>query len=33
MSADLHIANLLRLASEDLRGARLLATERNRNAI
>ena len=33
MSAELLIANLLRVAKEDLEGARLLATSRNRNAV
>jgi len=33
MSAELLIANLLRIASEDLEGARLLAASGNRNAI
>lgn len=33
MSAELLIANLLRVASEDLDGARLLAASGNRNAI
>jgi HEPN domain-containing protein len=33
MSAELLIANLLRVAKEDLDGARLLASSRNRNAI
>jgi HEPN domain-containing protein len=33
MSVELLIANLLRVAAEDLAGARLLATTSNRNAI
>jgi HEPN domain-containing protein len=33
MSAELLIANLLRVASEDLAGARLLAASNNRNAV
>lgn len=33
MSAELLIANLLRVAAEDLEGARLLASKNNRNAI
>src|SRR5262245_44907831 len=33
MSADLVIANMLRVAKEDLDGARLLAAKGNRNAI
>ena len=33
MSAELLVANLLRVASEDLDGARLLAASKNRNAI
>lgn len=33
MSAEAQIAGLLRLAAEDLRGARLLARDGNRNAI
>jgi len=33
MSAELLIANLLRVASEDLEGARLLAASNNRNAV
>ena len=33
MSAELLIANLLRIASEDLEGARLLAASNNRNAV
>jgi HEPN domain-containing protein len=33
MSAELLIANLLRVASEDLEGARLLAASGNRNAV
>ena len=33
MSVDLHIANLLRIAAEDLDGARQLSTSGNRNAI
>jgi len=33
MSAELLIANLLRIASEDLEGARVLAASNNRNAV
>jgi hypothetical protein len=33
MSAELLIANLLRVAHEDLAGARLLASADNRNAV
>lgn len=33
MSAELLIASLLRVAREDLEGARLLANAKNRNAI
>ena len=33
MSAELLIANMLRVAAEDLAGARLLASAGNRNAI
>lgn len=33
MNADVVIANFLRIASQDLDGAKLLATARNRNAI
>jgi HEPN domain-containing protein len=33
MSAELLIANLLRIAREDLEGARLLAASNNRNAV
>lgn len=33
MSAELLIANLLRVAREDLDGAKMLAAARNRNAI
>ncbi|RYE91932.1 MAG: HEPN domain-containing protein [Myxococcales bacterium] len=33
MSADLLIANLLRIAREDLDGAALLAARANRNAV
>jgi len=33
MSAELLIANLLRVANEDLEGARLLAASNNRNAV
>jgi HEPN domain-containing protein len=33
MSVELMVANLLRIASEDLEGARLLAASGNRNAI
>lgn len=33
MSAELQIASLLRIAAEDLRGARVLAASNNRNAI
>jgi HEPN domain-containing protein len=33
MSAELLIANLLRVANEDLAGARLLAASNNRNAV
>jgi hypothetical protein len=33
MSAELLIANFLRIAAEDLEGARLLAAAHNRNAI
>ena len=33
MSVELLIANLLRIASEDLEGARLLAASNNRNAV
>ena len=33
MSVELHVANFLRVAAEDLDGARLLAASGNRNAI
>ncbi|MEZ4234990.1 MAG: HEPN domain-containing protein [Myxococcota bacterium] len=33
MSADVQIASLLRIAAEDLQGARLLAASGNRNAV